>query len=274
MTTCEDGVAGDADSEDLDLSRRCLLRGAGRRFALAASGLLLPVWVQHDDAEAREGLAGHELGGRRGENRRGRDKAKRRKRANAREKRRDAANAPGWSLIKYVSFQMQVGDSLPDVRVNTYYRIKGEGEHWSSFKAGQTFTNLANPQTYAPERYSIAAFIQASNATPLFIEARNPLVGTPWISVTRGGRIDGNGNYVDGSSRWGVGYFAYDYLNEPQNVNQPQRFTMSPDQDHVPPVATTIITRMDDTDSHKVFSLYIRSGWTEDACNVNTNCYP
>jgi hypothetical protein len=49
---------------------------------------------------------------------------------------------------------------------------------------------------------------------------------------------------------------------------------MSPDQDDVPAVAVTIITRKEDTDSHKVFSLFLRRGGLEDYCNVNTNCYP
>lgn len=273
MSIFEDRLTGDAVGDGLDLSRRHLLFAAGRHCALAASGLLLPVWLQQEATQARKGLAGAELGGRRGENRRGRDNAKRRRRANAREKRKDAAKAPGWSLIKYVSFEMQADELLQDVRVDTYYRIKGEGEHWSSFKPAQTFTNLVNTQTYAPERYSVAAFIQVRDATPLFIEARNPLIGTPWISVTRGGRIDGSGNYVEGISRWGVGMFSYSYLVEPQNVDRPQRFTMTPDQENVPAVAVTGITRKDDTDSHKVFSLSIRRGRLEDYCNVNTNCY-
>ena len=267
MRTSEDRVVDEAMNERLELNRRHLLRETGNRLARVTGGLLLPAWLHPDGTEARG-----ELGGRHGKNRRGRDTAKRRKRANAREKRKD--QPPGWSLIKYVSFEMQAAGSLQDVRIDTYYRIKGEGEHWSSFKPAQTFTNLANGQTYAPERYSIAAFIQARDATPLFVEARNPLIGTPWMSVTRGGRIDGSGNYVDGSYRWGVGQFSYDYQGEPQNVDRPQRFTMSPDQDDVPAVAVTIITRKEDTDSHKVFSLYVRPGGMEDYCNVNTNCYP
>ena len=66
----------EAISEDDVLSganRRGLLRAAAGGLALAASGLLLPVWLA-EEAEAREGALGGAKGGRRGKNHRGRHK--------------------------------------------------------------------------------------------------------------------------------------------------------------------------------------------------------
>ncbi|MDQ2652446.1 MAG: hypothetical protein M3Z20_05300 [Chloroflexota bacterium] len=270
METFEDRVGAGVEHEDAALNRRHLLRVAGSRFALAASGLLLPAWLSQD-AAARKGSAHGKLGGRRGENRRGRDTAKRRKRAQAREKRKDQAKAPGWSLIKYVSFRMEPTSALQDLRIDTYYRIKGELDTWSSLKPAQTFTSFSSQQTYAPERYSIAAFIQARDTTPIFIEARNPMVGTPWVTIAHGGRIDANGNYVGGAANWGINVL-YRYSQYALGVNKSMNVAMTSGGGW--PQYLANVERLDDTDTHKVFSIYLGRGSHEyDLCDYNVACW-
>ena len=273
METFEDRDVAGVEREDTAVNRRHLLGVAGSRFALAASGLLLPAWLQQEDAEARKGVANSKLGGRRGTNRRGRDAAKRRKRAKAREKRKDQdqAKAPGWSLIKYVSFRIEPVTDVQDLRIDTYYRVKGELDTWSSLKPGQSFTSFAARQTYAPERYSIAAFIQARDTTPIFIEARNPMIGTPWVTIAHGGRIDANGNYVGGSSDWGINVL-YRYSQHALGVNESMRVAMSPGDDW--PRYLADVERLDDTGDHKVFSIYLGRGSSEyDGCDYNVACW-
>ncbi len=269
MGTLEDQVEAGIEQEEA-LNRRHLLGLAGHGFALAASGLLLPAWLQQN-AEAREGAANGRLGGRRGKNQRGRDEAKRRKRAKAREKRKDQPKAPGWSLIKYVSFRFEPTSALQDVRIDTYYRIKGELDTWSSLKPAQTFTTFASRQTYAPDRYSVAAFIQSRDTTPIFIEARNPLIGTPWVSIAHGGRIDASGNYVGGSSDWGINVL-YRYTEYALDVNKRMRVSMTPGDDWAQYLAS--VERQEDTDTHKVFTIFLGRGSREyDLCDANVACW-
>ena len=273
MGTVEDRESAGVGHEDEAVNRRGLLQVAGSRFALAASGLLLPAWLLPQDAAVREGAASGTLGGRRGKNRRGRDAAKRRTRAQARAKRKDQAQgkAPGWSLIKYVSFRIEPTTALQDLRIATYYRVKGELDTWSSLKPGQEFSSFSTQQTYAPERYSIAALIQARDTTPIFIEARNPLVGTPWVTIAHGGRIDANGNYVGGAGNWGINVL-YRYSQHALGVNESMRVAMTPGDDWAHYL--TSVERLDDTDSHKVFSIYLGHGSREtDLCDYNVACW-
>lgn len=72
MTMQPTDSAAPTAPEDAALNRRRLLRAATGAFVLTASGLYLPAAVE--DAEAREGAYGGRLGGRRGKNRRGRDR--------------------------------------------------------------------------------------------------------------------------------------------------------------------------------------------------------
>lgn len=265
----EERVAAGVGQVDAAVDRRHLVRLAGSRFALAASGLLLPAWLQQD-ADAR-GTAGGKLGGRRGKNRRGRDAAMRRKRAKAREKRKDQAKAPGWSLIKYASFRIEPTAGLQDLRIDTYYRIKGELDTWSSLKSAQSFTSSASQQTYAPERYSIAAFIQARDTTPIYIEVRNPMIGTPWVSIAHGGRIDASGNYVGGASNWGINVL-YRYSQHALGVNESMNVAMTPGDDWAQYLAS--VERLEDTGSHKVFSISLGRGSREyDLCDYNVACW-
>lgn len=63
---------------ELEIITRRTLLAAGTGLLVSDSGLLLPEWYL-PDAEAREGANGERLGGRRGRNRRGRDKSKHRR---------------------------------------------------------------------------------------------------------------------------------------------------------------------------------------------------
>lgn len=78
------------------LGRRALLRSALAGFTLAASGLLLPTWQV--DGVARQVDRDADLGGRHGQNQRGRDRGHRRNRHDRRKDRGSDRNPPRGPL--------------------------------------------------------------------------------------------------------------------------------------------------------------------------------
>ena len=93
-------------------TRRAMLSAAAGGFALAASGLFLPDWME--EAEAREGAYGGQLGGRHGKDQRGLNHAKRRKRARRRghgdkkDKGRDKNDSPPRGTVtRDIAFSIQ-----------------------------------------------------------------------------------------------------------------------------------------------------------------------
>lgn len=116
MTTTRDGAGEDWDETDeiaLDRppagNRHLLLGGAAGGFALALGGHFLPTTIE--ETEAREGALGGALGGRRGKNRRGRDKRKRRGHGDRknRGKDQDQDKPPGDELeYKGIEFRFEV----------------------------------------------------------------------------------------------------------------------------------------------------------------------
>jgi hypothetical protein len=89
--------------EPTNTSRRQLLRAASGGVALAASGLFLPQWLE--EAAARPGANGGELGGRRGKDRKGRDKHRNhgdRKRSRSRSNKN--GSSPGDAHYRWIWF--------------------------------------------------------------------------------------------------------------------------------------------------------------------------
>ena len=99
------GVETETD-ETGGTTRRAMLSAAAGGFALAASGLFLPDWLE--EAEARDGAYGGKLGGRHGKDHRGRDKRKRRTHGNKKDKGRDKNDSPPrGTVIRDVAFSIQ-----------------------------------------------------------------------------------------------------------------------------------------------------------------------
>lgn len=91
-------------------SRRQLLVAGGEAL-VATSGLLMPAWL---DAEGRQGATNGALGGRHGENRRGRDKTMLRKRGDRVGDGKERLNAPGTAFgVKDVKLTFFNDTSLP-----------------------------------------------------------------------------------------------------------------------------------------------------------------
>ncbi|MFT4038581.1 MAG: hypothetical protein QM692_10405 [Thermomicrobiales bacterium] len=233
-------------------SRRRLLGASAGAFALAASGLFLPPGLV-EEAAAREGANHGKLGGRHGKNRRGKDRKKGR---SEKQSRASAGNkAPGGGLIKSVGCDVSCQDGTwSQLRVDFYYRIKGSGDTWSGFKFGgsDSLYGVGAIARYKPDRYSIAAYIHADNLErACFVEMLNPLIGYPYMKISLGGSIDGNGAYVHGA-------YAAD---ESFGVGDRKTLTIGnatfPWGTH--PVDISVY-RAEDTNSHKWFKLYVITG--------------
>ena len=196
-------------ASDTTGTRRTILRASLGGFALAASGLFLP--ADDDEAVAREGVLGGDLGGRRGKDHKGRhsrrthgDKKDEDKRLDKKGKGKDnrppGAGAPGGSPIKYVAIRA-TGDAQTNVRF--YFRTMDWLGQFSRLKLGD-FGQIPDHRSnldYAPKMYSTAVFYWSDQLPySVLIEARNPLLGFPWAKVVWGCDIDGQGNVVGGST--------------------------------------------------------------------------
>jgi hypothetical protein len=92
------------------LSRRTILTGAVAGFVMTASGVLLT--VGEDEAEAREGVYDGQLGGRHGNNRRGREKRKPRDHGKHKDKR-DPNPPPRGGLLRDVAIYVHNLRNVP-----------------------------------------------------------------------------------------------------------------------------------------------------------------
>lgn len=184
------------DLADQGLDRRGVVRVAAGGFVLAAGGLLLPGWL--DDAEARDGANGGELGGRHGKNRRGVDKARRRTLTRRRDDRRDNGEreekAPGAGLgpfrdtaIKvnnYTVFDLNLAlDATFHFRVKTgvdRYDLPSEDERRSISRVDVAYR-------YAPDRFRVGVLVRPKGSNhAIYADVRNLAFDFPRGLVTAG----------------------------------------------------------------------------------------
>lgn len=170
-------------------NRRGLLAAAAGSFALAASGLFLPQWLE--EAAARPGAAGGELGGRRGKDQKGRDKKRDRGKKRDKHDDNDKQKAPGCPWPKGIRFEFAAGGISKSVKVD-FYKLT-----YDSDLGIVQYAQLLQSRTVAP--YSTVAF-QSAHADCMvriddndFIEGRNPLAGWPEVTLGYGGEITGSG---------------------------------------------------------------------------------
>lgn len=173
---------------------------------------------------------------------------------------------PDWSLIKYVSVTVESrtdnGGPWPGLRVDFYYRIKGTLDSWSDLKFAWTADTFAPPPTYAPERYAVAAFVQAPDLQwPGYVEFRNGLFITPWAVLCRGGAVSG-GVYT-GEEYWRQGYSVG--TTGEISLKGGGEYNSIPD-------SVLEVTRKDDTDTYKVFRMALRPASGGDRCKINVAC--
>ena len=178
----------DGDNNDAAQSRRALVSGAAG-FALAASGLLLP--AEDDGAAAREGAYGGELGRRRGKDRRGGDKRKRRDRSDKKGKgRRDGApkdHGPFRATALTV-----VNRWLPSLECVFYYQIKTGLDDYDLPRADSERTILWNESfRYDPNRYRVGVLIKHTPGwQDYYADVRNVSLWFPQGGLSSGDHLN------------------------------------------------------------------------------------
>jgi hypothetical protein len=156
---------------------------------------------------------------------------------------------------------IEAGDT-PGLRVDFYYRIKGTLDSWSDLKFAWTADTFAPPPTYAPERYAVAAFVQAPDLQwPGYVEFRNGLFITPWAVLCRGGAVSG-GVYT-GEEYWRQGYSVG--TTGEISLKGGGEYNSIPD-------SVLEVTRKDDTDTYKVFRMALRPASGGDRCKIHVAC--
>lgn len=181
---------------DHGLDRRDVLRAAAGGFVLTASGLFLPA---DDEAAAREGAYGGELGGRRGKDRRGLDKRKRRDHNHKKGKKDDDRGAPPQSHGPFRTAAMTVEGNWTDRQRWTFtffYRVKTGLDPYGPW----LLAHSANPADdalyrYAPDRYRVGVLLAADTwAGPgpnqAFVDVRNMSFTYPLGSASFGAGLD------------------------------------------------------------------------------------
>ena len=227
------------------MSRRQALGGTVGAFALAASGLFLP--AGSESADAGKGRFGGKLGGRHGKNRRGKDRKQDRKKGKSSD-----GKALGGSLIRYVGCKVIANDGTwDDLQVDFYYRIKGSLDTWSSLKFARTANIRDSVVEYRPDRYSVAAYIRASNLERgCLVEMRNLLLFPPEVNVVIGGSVNANGDYVGGTSQGWWSAYESSLVHTFSNATFPNG---------VAPIDVSV-RELDQTETHKWFRIYIVRG--------------
>ena len=185
-------------------SRRGLLGAAGG-FAVAASGLLLPDWLVEETA-AREGAYGGQLGGRRGKDHRGGDKAKRRGHGGKKNKN-SRGNRPGSGGFRNMALTVRNAGLdlnhpgayfLERFTATFYYQTKtGIDTYGHPIKAQGPFEFDAYEEQkrsfrFAPDHFRCGALIQhhAFLGGDLYVDVRNHEILSPRGRVLQGKDLD------------------------------------------------------------------------------------
>ena len=113
------GQRVEGEPAEAGLNRRALFAAAAGGFVIGASGLLLPEWLE--EAEAAEGAYGGRLGGRRGKDRRGLDKAKRRDHGNKKNRGKGKGNRAPKSGLFFRDCALTVQNHTPWKWIVDYY---------------------------------------------------------------------------------------------------------------------------------------------------------
>ena len=185
---------GNSSRDGAGLSRRAILSGAAAGFVLAASGLFLPEWLE--EADAREGALGGELGGRHGKNRRGADTAKRRTRARRRDDRRDdekrEEKPPGAGFFRdtaitvtnHTPFDLQLA-----LDATFYFRDKtGLDSYGPPIQhERRAISRVEVASRYAPDRFRVAVLVRPTGSDhAVYADVRNFELDFPRGFVTYG----------------------------------------------------------------------------------------
>jgi hypothetical protein len=168
-------------------------------FVLTASGLFLP--SDHEDATAREGVYGGQLGGRHGRNRRGVDKGKRRdrgERGNGKDGDKRNEKAPGAGLGPFRDTAITVinrttFDLNLEADATFYYRVKtGLDNYGLPIEDGRrTISRIDVQHRYAPERFRVGVLVRPVGSDhAVYADVRNLAFDFPKGFVTYGANLN------------------------------------------------------------------------------------
>lgn len=190
MVDERDELHDEAESEaamgGAGVSRRTMLGTAVRGFALAASGLFVPRWLE--EPEAKSGTYGGRLGGRRGKNRRGRSQAQRRDNNKNDNDGPRGASRISEPHVRWIKFNLYNDLATPNQASVIEPWVRLEGSQWGKFPNA----SLANGASAAfPFRSSFQAALHIDSQ--FYVEGRNFAIGTPQIVLARDGRMTQTG---------------------------------------------------------------------------------
>ena len=173
------------------LTRRSLVAGSVAGFVLTASGLFLP-----DDGagvDARDGALGGELGGRRGQNRRGRDTRQRRDRGDRNDRRENDRPPQGWFfrnvaiyVYNYRAVPIEVEawqqrfSNVGHVGEDWWYQQSGWG--WSAIE-GKPENGSTRFKNFVGDEWNVAVRI----GTDRVVNAWNDAATPPYVQILSGG---------------------------------------------------------------------------------------
>lgn len=209
-------------------SRRRLLGAAAGRFALAASGLLLPAWLS-EDAEAADHPSGKV---RRRAGKRQQRKHHNRKQQRQDQDRQESSAEPRGNRRKNIQFNIHNDRPQPNgVTIHLYVDEGSVGTDWKPRPEFWFPYGASKELAYQSTQFGFAIHWN-NGGSKHFVSARDPLVGSPIVTVQEGGY-----NGPDGTV-----HFRDDF---PGNSGQLVK------SNH----ATFDITRLADTATHVVFDV-------------------
>lgn len=183
-------AANIADVITPSLKRRRLLQAITGGALLAASGLVLPAWLE--EVEAREGSLDGAKGGRRRKDRKGRQRQ--RTHGDKKDEGKRGQDAPKGQDSAFRAAALTVYNNLSDTSLQCtfYYRIKTGLDDYSLPVAHSTHTIKAKESLrYDPNRYRVGVLIkQILGANDLYADVRNLSLWFPQGEVTKGTQLD------------------------------------------------------------------------------------
>jgi hypothetical protein len=239
------------ETDDRYLGRRGVLRAAAGGFVLAASGLFLPA---DDETAAREGAHVGTLGGRHGQNRRGVDKATRRKRARRRDDRRDdekrEGKAPGAGLGPFRDTAITVTNHTPfDLNLaldaTFYFRVKTGFDSYDLPTAheSRSISRIDVTTRYAPDRFRVGVLVRPAGSDHcVYADVRNHAIDFPRGFVTYGTNLNPP-----------AGQFGQTIVTEQPFLLREDVISLLPWQD----IKKVTLARTPDSANHIEFSLTI-----------------
>ncbi len=192
-----DAVASAQAAITPGLSRRGVFRTAARGVALAAGGLALPGWLE--EAAARDGAHGGELGGRRGKDHKGRHK--KRSHGDKKDKGRPGSGAPqDHGPFRSTGLTVTNKTNQP-LQCTFFFRTKtGLDDYGLPIANGTQTINPNQSSRYDTDHYRVGVLVpKVLGPSDLYADVRNVSFFFPRGGVTQGSNLDPHGGNFGGA---------------------------------------------------------------------------